>query len=92
MKSGKIFGALVAGIALAPLVGCVAPATLADNEPVSLESQECEALTGTRIRTKATGECRPSTTPFKSYSAEELRSTGEADLGNALRQIDPSFR
>jgi hypothetical protein len=30
--------------------------------------------------------------PFRSYSKEELDSTGETDINEALRKLDPIFR
>jgi hypothetical protein len=80
------------GGALALLGACAAPrpAALADNADASLE--QCEQVTGSRIRSSTRKDCEPLGQPMRSYSAEELRSTGEMDLSEALRQLDPSFR
>jgi hypothetical protein len=83
--------ALLCG-ALALLGACAAPrpATLADTGDASLE--QCDQVTGSRIRSATRKHCEPVGQPMRSYSAEELRSTGEMDLSEALRQLDPSFR
>lgn len=82
--------ALLCG-ALVVLSGCATPkpAALADTGDASLE--KCDQVTGSRIRGPARANCEP-LGPFRSYSAEELQSTGEMDLSEALRQLDPTFR
>jgi hypothetical protein len=83
--------ALLCG-AVAVLSACAAPrpAALADAGDASLE--QCDQVTGSRIRSNTRRDCEPLGQPFRSYSAEELQSTGEMDLSEALRQLDPAFR
>lgn len=55
----------------------------------------CLRSTGTRIRPRATGTSRGRCSSFFSgrvYSQEDLRSTGEVDIAQALRMLDPSIR
>lgn len=87
--------ALLCG-SLAALGGCATPkpASLAQAEATPL--QQCEQVTGSRIRPASRSgsavDCEPVGHPFRSYSAEELQSTGEMNLSEALRQLDPAFR
>lgn len=81
---------------LAALGGCATPrpASLAEASTTPLE--QCDQVTGSRIRSGSRAgsgtACEPVGHPFRSYSAEELQSTGEMDLSEALRQLDPAFR
>lgn len=58
-----------------------------------LRAADCLTQTGTRIRTRdpKTGKlnCQG---PGRSYSRDELDRTGQVDLADALRRIDPSVR
>lgn len=58
-----------------------------------LRAAECLTQTGTRIRTRdaKTGKvaCQG---PGRSYSRDELERTGQVDMADALRRIDPSIR
>lgn len=73
-----------------PLAGCSsAPARIADGTEAT---PQCEQLTGTRIRVKDRRECEATGLGLKSYSADELRRTGEIDVVEALRQLDPTFQ
>lgn len=93
MSKWRTLRVLALGMALVPLAACVASrATLASNDVVGLEGSQCRAITGTRIRTKRSASgCRPSVAPLKSYTAEQLSSTGAIGLDDALRQIDLVF-
>jgi len=91
MKSRALFPAAALVAAIAPLAACVSQSpTLAAKEGTQLEPP-CGEITGTRIRTDRE-ECAPVGLPLKSFSAEELQSTGELDMAEALRQLDPAFR
>ena len=53
-------------------------------------SKFCVAETGTRIRARAGREgCR---FVGRSYGADDLRRTGESDVGRALQRLDPSIQ
>ena len=92
MKPKTLSATALLGGTLVLLGACAAPrpATLADTGDASLD--QCSQVTGSRIRSSTRKDCEPLGQPFRSYSAEELQSTGEMDLSEALRQLDPSFR
>ena len=48
--------------------------------------------TGTRIRPSAGKPCAPSSTLLRSYSQADLQRTGQIQIGDALRLLDPIFR
>lgn len=49
--------------------------------------------TGSRINRKDVDKCEKlSASPVRKYSAEEIQMTGEMNLADALRKLDPSFR
>jgi hypothetical protein len=53
----------------------------------------CNQLTGSRIKPARSGKCESlSPSPLRSYSKEDLERTGETDLNEALRKVDPAFR
>lgn len=89
--SARVLPAALLAAALLGLGACAAqPAPLAANESVAAERDNCTP-TGSRIRSRD-GDCTPRGYPFRSYSVEELEATGEIDLVEALREIDPAFR
>lgn len=54
----------------------------------------CPSETGTRIRTRkvdAQGRCT-SAVSGRVYTQDDLRATGQTDIANALRMLDPSIR
>ena len=51
---------------------------------------ECEA-TASRIQRNKAGECWKSTQPSRTITKDELDSTGETDVGEALKRLDPRF-
>jgi len=62
--------------------------------PPQKPSMRCAPATGSRIAKPVDqqGRCDHSAYPSRSYSAEDLKRTGEIDLGAALEKIDPGFR
>lgn len=52
----------------------------------------CVRETGTRIVARRDRERRCSGFAGRSYSREELQSTGRPDIADALRMLDPSIR
>jgi len=94
MNSRAVLRALAPALALMPLAACVSQSSaLADSKGTSLQPVcNAEAVTGTRIRSAADGPCRPSNSPFKAYSADDLLTTGEGEISSALRELDPGLR
>jgi len=63
--------------------------------PDAIGERHCLRSTGTRIRPRATGASRGRCTSFfngRVYTQDDLRSTGEVDIAQALRMLDPSIR
>lgn len=92
MKCRKFLPAIAITALLLPLAACVSPGpqTLAANEGLALA--DCQQVTGSRIRSSEHRGCEPVGYPFKRFSSEELQATGQIDLVEALRQLDPAFR
>ena len=64
----------------------------AEPAPSAKKAPECEQLTATRIQRTRTTDCIKPTQPTRTITKEELDSTGQADLGQALKRLDPRFR
>jgi hypothetical protein len=64
------------------------PAAADAAKPAAKAPVDCPQ-TGTRLRHKAP-HC-VSASPLRSYSQQELQMTGETDLGQALKKLDPIF-
>lgn len=72
-----------------------APAPVAEQAPASgkppLSEANCVRQTGSRIRQRdAKSACNGQ--PGRSYTKDELDSTGHTDLADALRALDPAVR
>jgi hypothetical protein len=65
------------------------PAAVEPAKPAAKAQAYCGGG-GTRIRQKAPN-CA-STAPMRSYGQQDLEKTGEIDLGQALKKLDPIFR
>jgi hypothetical protein len=90
-RSGLIAGMaslfMVAGIASAE--DAAAPA--ADAKPT--KEAKCTVAPGSHIRLAKPQDCaRAAHGPYRSYSKEELDTTGETSVADALRKLDPSIR
>ncbi len=95
--------ALIIALAMALVapLGAVAAET-APAEPAAKEAREAKDArskkaepcidTSSRIRRQKAGECTPSAAPTRSWSREEIEQTGETDVGQALRKLDPRFQ
>lgn len=94
MNSRAVLRALAPALALMPLAACVSHSPrLADSRGTSLHAVcDAEPVTGTRIRSAADGNCKPSNSPFKTYSADDLLNTGEGEISSALRELDGGIR
>lgn len=91
MPAARFLSATLLAAVLLGLGACASqPSPLAARESDTADRSSC-IPTGSRIRTRD-GDCSPKGYPFRSYSAEELQDTGEIDLLEALRQIDPAFQ
>jgi len=52
----------------------------------------CLKQTGSRIAARTAHNGRRCTAIGRSYSQDDIRRTGEVDLADALRKLDPSIR
>lgn len=89
---------LAGGVAAAGEPAAPAASTDTPEKPVAIEgtrparAKACEQSSGSRIRsTPATG-CRTSAGLLRTYTQEDIQRTGETDINEALRKIDPIFR
>ncbi len=97
---------LIAGMASLFMVAGIASAEdaatpAADARPTKAEPQKkaapeaakCTQAPGSHIKLAKPEDCEKAARgPYRSFSKEELESTGETDLGEALRKLDPRFR
>lgn len=54
--------------------------------------EDCRETAATRIHKNKPGECAKSTQPTRTYTKEDLDSTGQTDTGEALKRLDPRFQ
>jgi hypothetical protein len=52
---------------------------------------KCESTATTRIRKMKSSDCAKDAVGARTYSKEELERTGEIEVGEALRKLDPRF-
>lgn len=92
--------ALLAGVVpaalaqAAPAEPAAAPATqVADATPESLSERYCLRETGSRIvaRHNAKGQKRCNAMPGRAYTREDLDRTGQVNIADALRTLDPAI-
>jgi len=68
-----------------------------EEKPKKVEAVECETVTGSRIKSAKpakdkSGKCAATASPTRTYTKDDIEMTGETDLNEALRKLDPSFR
>ena len=51
----------------------------------------CTTSTASRIRRDKADTCGKESQPTRTYSREEIESTGQTDTAEALRRLDPRF-
>ena len=99
-RSGFITAALAFAL-LAPLGAAhaadSAPAPKADvkakKDEAKKDEAKCDVAPGSRIQRKKPEVCKDiAQQPYRSYSKEEIDNTGETNIAEALRKLDPSFR
>jgi hypothetical protein len=81
---------LICAVVSASGLGCSsAPASRPDTPAAAATSpRPCALATASRIPTKP-GEC--SATPGRTYSQTEVQQTGQTNVGDAMRMLDPSI-
>jgi len=95
MNTRPLLPGLAAAFALAAAAVADEPAAAqkpADSvaaKPAAKPAADCTA-TGSHVRQK--GPSCPGSASLRSYSQQDLQNTGETDLGQALKKLDPLFR
>jgi hypothetical protein len=79
----------------AALVGAFSVAALSADEAPKVAAKRvkpatCALISGSHIRPRLENGCE-APKPFRSYTQEDLQRTGETDLNEALRKLDPIF-
>jgi hypothetical protein len=94
----KYRSGLIAGMASLFMVGGIASA---DTEQAKAQPQKkavpeptkCTQVPGSHIRLAKPEECaKAAHGAYRSYTKEDLERTGETDMAEALRKLDPTFR
>jgi hypothetical protein len=78
------------GVAVAQDVAAPA-AKKAESKAKKKVEAECEQTSASRIHYSKTTGCLKPMQPTRTYTKEELDSTGQTDVGEALRRLDPRF-
>jgi hypothetical protein len=91
-------GAAAAGEATAPAASTEATAKPVATEGAAKEAaakparpKACEYISGSRMRPNLAEGCRTASGPLRVFSQEDLQRTGEIDMNQALRKLDPIF-
>lgn len=93
MNPRAFLPAVAMAAATAMLPACVSQGPTMASAPETVSLQPCEQITGSRIvRPQNRTSCGESKQPMKTFSQEEIQATGETDLANALRRLDPAFQ
>ena len=74
-----------------PVAAAEAKADQAQAKPEEAKAK-CAYVTGSRIRHDPPVDCDQSTANVRTYTAEDLQNTGQIELGDALRWLDPRFQ
>jgi hypothetical protein len=94
----KYRSGLIAGMASLLMVGGIAsadpePAKAQPQKKAAPESPKCTQAPGSHIRLAKPEDCaKVAHGAYRSYSKEDLERTGETDMSEALRKLDPAFR
>ena len=67
-----------------------ADGAIAATSKASKTESRCDASATSRIRRK-NDDCARSAAPTRTWTKQDLESTGQMDTGEALRRLDPRF-
>jgi len=91
--AGMVSLFIAAGVANAEETADAKPKKEEPQKKAAPEAAKCTQAPGSHIKLAKPEDCsKAALGPYRSYSKEELESTGETDLGEALRKLDPRFR
>jgi hypothetical protein len=68
------------------------PAAEATTEAARKAEPKCEYITGSHIRRSPKVKCEDGSPGLRVFTADDLQSTGETDLHEALRKLDTRMR
>ena len=69
------------------------PAKAEPQKKAAPEAARCTQAPGSHIKLAKPEDCtKAARGPYRSYSKDELDSTGETNVADALRKLDPSIR
>jgi hypothetical protein len=86
-------GVIHAGDSPAPEATPSADAKPEKKEAVKKDEPVCTTAPGSRVRAAKPAECRKlAKQPYRSWSKDDLDSTGESNVADALRRLDPSIQ
>jgi hypothetical protein len=96
-RTGLIAGVaslfMAAGIASAEETPDAKPKKEESQKKAAPEAAKCTQAPGSHIRLAKPEECaKAARGPYRSYSKEDIERTGETDVGEALRKLDPRFQ
>jgi hypothetical protein len=100
MKHRSRHSVLLGAVALLPLVAWAAdpaaepkaPASAPASTPKAEKKDRCEPVSGSRIKSTRGGGCPGAGQMTRSYTRRDIEITGEIDMAEALRKLDPIFR
>jgi hypothetical protein len=91
--AGMVSLVMVTGIVGAEEAADAAPKKEEPRKKALPEAPKCTQAPGSHIRLSKPEDCaKIARGPYRSYSKDELDSTGESDVGEALRKLDPRFQ
>ena len=96
-RTGLIAGVaslfMAAGIASAEETPDAKPKKEESQKKATPEAAKCTQAPGSHIRLAKPEDCaKAARGPYRSYSKEDIERTGETDVGEALRKLDPRFQ
>jgi curli biogenesis system outer membrane secretion channel CsgG len=86
------FAALAAAFVLPLVAVATEPAAAAAVTKAKKFEKTCEATATSRIRRGKAGDCATETQPTRTFTQRDLESTGQFDMGEALRRLDPRLQ
>jgi hypothetical protein len=74
-----------------PATEATAATATADATAKTPLKKPCDQVSGTRIRPGSDRDCETSFGPNRKFTKEDIERTGQIDLAQALRMLDPIF-
>jgi hypothetical protein len=85
--------ALIAPLGAVQAADSAPKAAAKEKSEAKKEEAKCDAAPGSRIKLSKPEECKKlAKQPFRSYSKEDLDNTGDINVADALRKLDPAVQ